>query len=78
MEAIDLDDSNNSDAARLASQRQKADALRKALSSMPERDAQVFALRCFDDLSYEVIAAQMSLSVSQVGVILHRTRNRLR
>ena len=52
--------------------------LRKALSLMPERDAQVFALRCFDDLSYEAIAAQMNLSVGQVGVILHRTRNRLR
>jgi len=52
--------------------------LRRALSLMPERDAGVFVLRCFDDLSYEVIAAQMNVSVGQVGVILHRTRNRLR
>ena len=52
--------------------------LRRALSLMPQRDAEVFVLRCFDDLSYEAIAAQMNVSVSQVGVILHRTRNRLR
>jgi len=78
LEATDLVGFDDVDPSRLASQRQKADMLRKALSLMPERDAQVFALRCFDDLSYEMIATQMSLSVSQVGVILHRTRVRLR
>jgi RNA polymerase sigma-70 factor (ECF subfamily) len=77
VESIDLHDSGDSDPSRLASQRQKADMLREALSSIPERDAQVFALRWFDDLSYEMIATQMNLSISQVGVILHRTRNRL-
>ncbi len=78
LQAADLAVADDSDPSRLASRRQKADMLRKALGLVPERDAQVFALRCFDDLSYETIAAQMNLSVSQVGVILHRTRNWLR
>ena len=52
--------------------------LRRALASLPERDAAVFSLRYFEDLTYEQVAHEMNLSVSQVGVILHRTRNRLR
>ena len=51
--------------------------LRRALGGLKQRDAGVFALRHFEELSYEEIAAQMNLSVSQVGVILHRTRKRL-
>lgn len=78
LDAVDPAGDDKGDPSRLASQRQKADMLRRALSLIPERDAQVFALRWFDELSYETIATQMNLSVSQVGVILHRTRNRLR
>ena len=52
--------------------------LRQALASLSQRDAGVFSLRYFEQLSYEQIAAEMNLSVSQVGVILHRTRKRLR
>lgn len=63
--------------ARLA-ERQKADSLRRALHSLPEREAQVFALRYFENLSYEEIAAQMNLSVNLVGVILSRSREQLR
>ncbi len=62
----------------LASQKQKARFLRQALSQLSERDAKVFALRCFEELSYENIAEHMSISVNQVGVILHRSRERLK
>ena len=48
------------------------------MAVLPARDAAIFALRHFEDLSYRQIASQMELSVDQVGVILHRTRKRLR
>jgi RNA polymerase sigma-70 factor (ECF subfamily) len=66
------------DPSRVASRRETAARLRQALAAMPSRDAAVFALRHFEDLSYKQIASQMDLSVDQVGVILHRTRKRLR
>ena len=56
----------------------KAERLRRALAGLPKRDAQVFALRYVEELTYEQIAAEMDLSVNQVGVILHRARRRLR
>jgi RNA polymerase sigma-70 factor (ECF subfamily) len=61
-----------------ANRREEAQLLRQALSSLPKRDARVFALRYFEDFPYAEIAEQMNVSVSQVGVILHRARKRLR
>ena len=57
---------------------EKMDRLRQALAELPERDAQVFTLRYFEEFPYEVIAAQMGISLDLVGVILHRARKRLR
>ena len=62
----------------VAIQHQRATLLRKALRSLPKREARVFALRYFEDLSYEQIAEHMSLSINLIGVILHRARERLR
>jgi RNA polymerase sigma-70 factor (ECF subfamily) len=61
----------------VAIQREKASLLRKALRSLPKREARVFALRCFEGLSYDQIAEHMGLSVNLVGVVLHRARGRL-
>jgi RNA polymerase sigma-70 factor (ECF subfamily) len=66
------------DPGSIVSRRGQASELRQAIAELPARDAIVFSLRYLDDLSYEQIAAQMRLSVNQVGVILHRTRRRLR
>jgi RNA polymerase sigma-70 factor (ECF subfamily) len=52
--------------------------LRRALAELPARDARIFALRFFEELTYEEIAAQENISTSKVGVIIHRTRKRLR
>jgi RNA polymerase sigma-70 factor, ECF subfamily len=57
---------------------EKMDRLRQALAELPERDAQVFTLRYFEEFPYEAIAAQMGISLDLVGVILHRARKRLR
>ena len=47
------------------------------MTGLTKRDAMVFALRYFEDFSYEVIAAQTGINVNQVGVILHRARKLL-
>ena len=61
-----------------AARREKARLLRQALRALPKREARVFALRHFEDLSYEQIAQHTGLSVNHVGVVLHRARERLR
>jgi RNA polymerase sigma-70 factor (ECF subfamily) len=54
-----------------------AGRLRQALAQLPERQAEVFCLRCVNELSYEEIAAELAISVTAVGVNLHRARARL-
>jgi len=55
-----------------------AERLRGALSRLPDRQAEVFCMRCLNDLSYKDIARQLEMKVSAVGVLLHRARSRLR
>lgn len=73
----DVADPSCEDPDARAWRQQRAAILRRGISSLNGRDAQVFILRHFESFSYEEIASQMGLSVSQVGVILHRVRNRL-
>lgn len=70
---------NSSDESphQIATQKQKANQIRQALRIIPERDAQVFVLRYFEDLSYEEITERTGINTNQVGVILHRARQRL-
>ena len=55
-----------------------SDRLRGALGQLPDQQAEVFCLRCLDDLSYRDIARQLDLKVSAVSVLLYRARSRLR
>jgi len=55
-----------------------AKKLRGVLGHLPDRQAEVFCLRCLEDLSYRAIAKQLDLKVSAVSVLLHRARSRLR
>ena len=59
-------------------QKQLAGLLRAALARLPRREARVFALRHFEELSYEEIMEQEGLNLGHVGVILHRARKKLR
>ncbi len=61
-----------------AIRREKAKRLREALATLPKRDARVFALRYFEDFSYQQIAECMKMKENAVGVVLHRARERLR
>ena len=52
-------------------------ALRSALAQLPTRQVEVFCLHELQDWSYQQIAHQFGTSTSAVGVILHRTRQKL-
>jgi RNA polymerase sigma-70 factor (ECF subfamily) len=51
--------------------------LRRALATLPERSAEMFALRYFEGLSNSEVARVMGLSQVTVTVTLHRTRRKL-
>ncbi len=55
-----------------------SERLRLALAALPGRQAEVFCMRCLNDLSYRQIASQLGIKTSAVGVLLHRARWRLR
>ena len=52
--------------------------LRRALTRLPQRQAQVVCLRYLSQLSYEEISQQLRISTNHVGVILSRAREKLR
>ncbi len=60
------------EAAELASR------LRDALVRLPTRQAEVFALRFLEEMSYREIADTLGLKENAVGVLLHEARERLR
>jgi RNA polymerase sigma-70 factor, ECF subfamily len=51
--------------------------LRWAIAQLPDRQAAVFSLRCFDDQSYEQIAEILGIAPGAVGVALHKARVKL-
>ncbi|MDQ6759410.1 MAG: sigma-70 family RNA polymerase sigma factor [Acidobacteriota bacterium] len=51
--------------------------LRRALATLPPREAEIFALRFFEERSNQEIAALLGISQVHVAVILHRTRRQL-
>lgn len=55
-----------------------AEALRAALSDLPDKQADAFCLNCLDGYSYRETAEALGVSVDAVGVMLHRARARLR
>jgi len=69
--------SPDDDPHQLLHEKQNAARMRRLLRELPDKDARIFALRFFEELSYEEIAAALNLSVNQVGVSLHRSRKRL-
>ncbi len=54
------------------------DLLRRALSKVTPKAAEIFALRYFEGLGNQDIARSLSMSQTAVAVTLHRTRSRLR
>lgn len=71
VEGTNHDPSQQAEAAELASN------LRWAIAQLPARQAEVFCLHELGDWSYQQIADQLGMSVNGVGVVLHRTRQKL-
>lgn len=55
-----------------------SERLRIALTQLPPQQAEVFCLRCLEEMTYDQIAARLDLSINHVGVLLNRARQRLR
>jgi RNA polymerase sigma-70 factor (ECF subfamily) len=60
-----------------AVERELADRLRAAIAQLPEREAAVFCLRYFDDLSYQDIADALHIRTGAVASALHKARLKL-
>src|SRR5262245_15955459 len=54
-----------------------ADRLRDAVAQLPPREAAVFCLRYFDELTYQQIAEALHTSPGAVAVALHKARGKL-
>ncbi len=55
-----------------------SDKLRLALAKLPDKQAEAFCLRFFEDMSYREIAKLLKIKTSAVGVLLHRAREQLK
>src|SRR5205823_575622 len=69
--------SRNGDPEAAAIGNELARRLREAIGELPEREAQVFCLRYFEDLSNQEIAETLHVSSGAVGVALHKARAKL-
>ncbi|MDP6445175.1 MAG: sigma-70 family RNA polymerase sigma factor [Pirellulaceae bacterium] len=63
---------------QLAIERELAQRLRAALGSIPDQQANVFALHFFGEMSRTEIADAMDINENAVGVALHKARGKLR
>lgn len=55
-----------------------AERLRVALAQVPPKQAEVFCLHSLEGWNYQEIARHLAMSTDAVGVLLHRSRKRLR
>ena len=54
-----------------------AGRLREAVAQLPPREAAVFCLRYFEDLSYQDIASTLNIRLGAAATALHKARARL-
>lgn len=73
-----LVDANEPGPDRRSSGRELAALLRRALSRIPPGQAEIFALRYFEELDNLEIARLLGRTQTSIAVILHRVRHRLR
>jgi RNA polymerase sigma-70 factor (ECF subfamily) len=57
--------------------RELAERLRQGLTQLPPREAEVFCLRYFEDLTNQQIAEVLDIQPSAVAAALHKARTRL-
>lgn len=69
--------SSNDGPEAIAIGNELAERLTAAIGLLPEREATVFCLRFFDDLSYQQIAETLDITAGAVAAALHKARGRL-
>lgn len=52
--------------------------LKKVIDSLPQKQKEIYHLREVEEMSYQDIAEVMAISLSEVKVTLHRTREKIR
>ena len=57
--------------------RELAERLRQAVARLPEREAEVFCLRYFEEFSYQQIAETLDINPGVVATALHKARVKL-
>jgi RNA polymerase sigma-70 factor, ECF subfamily len=65
------------DPHEVAVAREQAEQLSEAIGRLPLRQASVFCLRYFEELSYADIAQSLTMEVGAVGAALHKARGKL-
>ena len=66
-----------SDPSNFVLQKELAEKLREAIAQLPEQEAQVFCLRHLNDMSYRQIAKELDIKTNNVGVLIHRAKEKL-
>lgn len=61
-----------------AEARELADRLRAAVGQLPRRQAEVFCLTCFEQMSSEEVAERLGINPAAARMLLFRARERLR
>jgi RNA polymerase sigma-70 factor (ECF subfamily) len=64
--------------ANHAEARELADRLRAAVGRLPRRQAEVFCLTCFEQMTSEAVAGQLGIRPTAARMLLSRARRRLR
>jgi RNA polymerase sigma-70 factor (ECF subfamily) len=67
----------NGDPEAAAIGKELAERLRRAVADLPHREAAVFCLRYFEDLSYQGIAETLNINPGAVAAALHKARHKL-
>ena len=70
--------STNPGPLQVVQQQELTDRLRDSLSKLPSREAEAFCLRYLNDMSYKQIADELGITTNATGVLIHRTRAKLR
>jgi RNA polymerase sigma-70 factor (ECF subfamily) len=71
-------DNGNHEPPELASRREQIEQLRRQVALLPPREATVFTLRYFGELTNLEIAAELEISAGAVAVALHKSREKIR
>jgi RNA polymerase sigma-70 factor (ECF subfamily) len=76
LDSIPLASSGPSPEAALL-EKELAERLRQAITQLPQREAAVFCMRYFEDLSYQQIAEALHIRSGAVAAALHKARAKL-